>query len=409
VPNRTLKSVSGEQETTVEVPEIGTIFAHRAKDKVAPLRHSLSRAQTLSLPERVLLIVVIGAAVVFDSIGLISNTTDSPNETLISLALSLAFALYLWSPNVATSVLGLVVALAYATGHGIPALIAGALAAALVLRLGSTSLAIGYTGGFLIASSLLAYGIGGSIGDVRPNIAQSLLVATVAGGVGLALRTMFARGIYLEEEVKRLAERERQAVLAERRWIAGELHDSIAHHLTIVAMHAQLLDTAESLKASQSAIRLAARKALSELRFVIQIAEDEQNVSEPPSRNLAEAITEATVELEATGRTVVCSGDPHHDSITRGAEIILCRIVRESVTNIIKYADSGEVRISLDIEDEMICLDIQSPLPDVPRRELPSTGTGLNRMAERVLGLRGEFSARESDGCWLVSARIPSS
>ncbi|WP_214443650.1 histidine kinase, partial [Mycobacterium tuberculosis] len=106
------------------------------------------------------------------------------------------------------------------------------------------------------------------------NVGIYLIFATAAGAVGLALRLAFARGRRLEHELEAAAEQEKEAVLAERRWIAGELHDSIAHHLTVVSLHVQMLEDPDTSDGSREAIRVAARKAMTDLRFVIDLADD---------------------------------------------------------------------------------------------------------------------------------------
>src|SRR5690606_4863361 len=156
-------------------------------------------------------------------------------------------------------------------------------------------------------------------------IATTLVAATIAGGVGFALRISYARGHRLEHELADSVEREREAILAERRWIAGELHDSIAHHLTVIAMHVRLVDDERARPTSQSAIQVSARKALSDLRFVIEMAEESPRGTGVPSGDLAAAIDEAREEFEAAGHSVVCVGDPSDENIPRGAEIIMAR------------------------------------------------------------------------------------
>lgn len=369
-------------------------------------RFHLGRAERLNLPERIALLIIVGGSAGLDFLGFATTPGADPALSAVSIVTTLTFALYLWSPLLATSALGVAVALSFVVDNPVAGLVAGAIAAGLVLRLATTPLVIGYAGGFLLCNALYAFRYGGN--DSTPtNIALFLIFATVAGGVGLALRMAYTRGRRLEHELAERAERERQAVLAERRWIAGELHDSIAHHLTVVAMHVQLLDDDDARPGSQEAIRIAARKALSDLRFVIELAEEAPRGTEVPSGDLAAAIEEAGEEFEATGHRVVCEGDPADERIPRGAEIIMARIVRESATNILKYAGPGEVRFLLDIGAESIGLTIRSPLPTTPRQDLPSTGTGLNRMAERVLGVSGEFSAGPAEDVWLVSARLP--
>ncbi|MDN5557851.1 MAG: histidine kinase, partial [Ruaniaceae bacterium] len=255
---------------------------------------------------------------------------------------------------------------------------------------------------------LLGFGTGG---DTQTNATIYLLLATITGAVGLALRLATARRRRLEEELRlelaTRAEHEREAVLAERRAIAGELHDSIAHHLTIVALHSQLLDDDAMRTTSQDAIQVATRKALSDLRFVIELAEDAPDDRTVSFGRLAEAVDEARIEVQAAGHATVCEGNSLNESIPRGVEIILTRIVRESATNILKHAGPGEVRCGYFIDDDSISLKISSPLPTTPRRDLPSTGTGLNRMAERVLGVSGEFTAGPHDGQWVITVRLP--
>jgi signal transduction histidine kinase len=254
-----------------------------------------------------------------------------------------------------------------------------------------------------VATGTVAYGDLGT----PVNVGIYLIIATVAGAIGFALRVASARGHRLEEKLALQAEQEKEAVLAERRWIAGELHDSIAHHLTVVALHVQMLDDPAISRDSQEAIRSAAKKAMADLRFVIELADDGPRASVVQTGDLAEAIDEARAEIEAAGHPVITEGDPADERLPRIAEIVLARIVRESATNILKHAGQGEVHIDLDVDDESAALSIRSPLPATPRRDLPSSGTGLNRMAERVIGASGAFSAQADDGDWRVSAKLP--
>lgn len=366
----------------------------------------LHESERLNPPERIALLVVVLGAAAFDLVVFFTTPDADPVRTAISVIVTLTFALYIWSPLIATLALGAAVALSFVASAAFVGMTPAALAAGLVTRLGRTPLTIGYAGGFLVATALFAYGVGNT-SDTTPNVAVFLLLAAVSGGIGLALRFAYARGRRLETELGEQAERERQAVLAERRWIAGELHDSIAHHLTIVAMHAQLLDVDAARAQSQEAIRVAARKALSDLRFVITLAEDSPRGTEVLSGDLADSIEEAQAELDAAGHPTTCTGDPRDENIPRGAEIILARIVRESATNILKHAGPGPVDFGLDLHADSIELTVRSPLPETPRRDLPSSGTGLNRMAERTLGVQGEFHAGPDGNDWLVSVRLP--
>lgn len=371
-----------------------------------PRRFQMGQAASLTRAERVVLLVLVGAGAGVDLIGLLSSPDANPVHSTLSILATLTFALYIWSPLVATLALGVAVTLTFIVGNGAVGLLAAAMAAAPLLRLATTPLVVAYAAGILIANTFVAYGLGG-IAPSPVTTALLLIVAAFAGSIGFALRTTQARGNRLERELLESEEREREAILAERRWIAGELHDSIAHYLTIIALHVQLLDDDAMRTESQDAIRIAARKALSDLRFVIELAEDAPRGTGVSTGDLAEAISEASAEFESAGHDVTCVGDPSDENISRGAEIILARIVRESATNILKYAGPGQVRFVLNLAPESITLQIFSPLPTTPRRELSSSGTGLNRMAERVLGVNGEFTAGPAEDAWLVSVKLP--
>ena len=376
-------------------------FDQSAGESTDALR--LGRGEKLSNVERIVILVIIAITVALDVIALITTPGGNPLGLLVSIASTASFALYLWNPLIATCALGVVFALSFLVGTESLVLTAAAVAAGLVMRLGWTSLVLSYTGVFLVAAAVVANG------DVEAgvNVGLFLIFAAVAGAVGFALRIAFARGRRLELQLVEQAEQERQAVLAERRWIAGELHDSIAHHLTVVALHVQMLEDPSTSNDSREAIRVAARKAMADLRFVIDLADDGPRSSDMHTGDLADAIDEAGQEFESAGHSVRIEGDVHDERIPRAAEIVLARIVRESATNILKYAGPGEVLVRMDLDDDAAALMLRSPLPTTPRRELSSSRTGLGRMAERVIGARGEFSAGEVDGYWQVSARLP--
>lgn len=363
----------------------------------------LSRGERLSAIERIAVLAIVSVIIALDVLGLFTTPGTSPVTSVVSIASTAVLALYLWSPLIATCAMGLVFGLSFLTGTETQVLITAAVAAALVMRLGWTSLVLSYIGGFLVSATIIAYGDS----TVPVNVGIYLIFATLAGAVGFALRLAFARGSRLERELEERAEQERQAVLAERRWIAGELHDSIAHHLTVVALHVQMLEDPATSNDSQEAIRVAARKAMTDLRFVIELADDGPQSSSVQTGDLVAAIDEAQGEFEAAGHSVAREGNPADERIPRAVEIVLARIMRESATNILKYAGPGEVKIDLAVDDEVAHLTLQSPLPTTPRRELSSSRTGLGRMAERVMGASGEFSAGEVDGFWVVSARLP--
>lgn len=376
-------------------------FDPPSRDRSDILR--LVRGEKLSAIERIAVLAVVSIIVLLDIIGLFLPPGVDPLAAAVSIASTALLALYLWSPLIASCATAVVFALSFVSGTETQVLTVAAFAAGLVMRLGWTALILSYSGVFLLASAIVAY----AETEEPVNVGIYLIFAVVSGAVGYALRLAFARGRRLEVELAEKAEQERQAVLAERRWIAGELHDSIAHHLTVVSLHVQMLDDDRASASSQEAIRIAARKAMTDLRFVIDLADDGPRSAGMPAGDLAASIDEAADEFESAGHTVLRTGDPSDERIPRAAEIILARIMRESATNALKYAGPGEIAIDLEVTDESAALLVSSPLSATPRRELSSSRTGIGRMAERVLGASGTFDAGEIDGRWVVSARLP--
>lgn len=368
-------------------------------------RFRLDRAEGLHRPEWIALLAIVAGSVLVDILLIFTAPTPDPVRNVVSIATTLTFLLFLWSPLAAVLALAATLTLSFPLGHGGAGLIAAAIAALLVMRLATPPVILGYVAGLMVFTALL-FGLGAEGADAA-SVSVALIIAVAAGALGLGIRAAYARRQRLEHELAASAEKEREAVLAERSWIAGELHDSIAHHLTIVAMHAQLLDDEATRPTSQDAIRSAARKALSDLHFVIELAKDAPRGTEVGSGDLSAAVAEAREEFEAAGHPVTIVGDPADERIPRGAEIILARVVRESATNVLKYAAPGEVRLAIVVGQDDVRMSIRSPRPATPRRDLPSTGTGLNRMAERVLGVSGEFHAGEDGEDWLVSIRLP--
>ncbi|MFP1601446.1 sensor histidine kinase [Microbacterium sp. 2216-1] len=365
-------------------------------------RLRLNRGERLTAVERIVVLCFLVVVIGIDILNLVVTSGADLAGSLFSLTATAVFILYLWWPATATAVLGLVFVVSVGAGEQAAVLFTAAIAAGLVLRLGATALVLSYAAGFLVAAAVVAL----VDSDEAANIGINLVVAAVAGAIGFALRLASARGERLEQQLAERAEQERQAVLAERRWIAGELHDSIAHHLTVVSLHVQLLDDPSARAESQDAIRIAARKAMADLRFVIDLADDGPR-SAVHSGDLATAIAEASGEIEAAGHTVRTEGAPDDARIPRMAEIVLARIVRESTTNILKYAGHGDVVIRVETDDDTVSLTMLSPLAETPRKDVPSSGTGLNRMAERVIGASGDFATGAEGQQWRVSARLP--
>ncbi|MGW6427088.1 sensor histidine kinase [Nocardia sp. NPDC055053] len=230
-----------------------------------------------------------------------------------------------------------------------------------------------------------------------------------------------ARHAYDAEVAARLAvadydkeRRAHEAVAAERTRIARELHDVVAHAVSVIIVQAdgakyalrQDPDTAERALAT---IAGTGREALRELRRTVALLRTEHAPELLPQHGsagiarLAEMMRDAglAVDLELTGEL---------DDITPEVSLGVHRIVQESLTNTLRHAGSSPkatVRVHRRADDILIEVTDSGGVP-VQEPDIPGTGMGLVGMRERVAVLGGTLSAgRTGDGRWRVKATLP--
>jgi signal transduction histidine kinase len=206
-------------------------------------------------------------------------------------------------------------------------------------------------------------------------------------------------------------ERARAAVAQERSRIARELHDIVAHGISVMVVQARggrrvlTLDTEEAREAFD-AIELTGRQALIELRRLLGMLRelDEQPALDPqPSLRrlgeLVEQVQEAGLPVEVTVQGEAVELPP-------GVDLSAYRIVQEALTNTLKHAGPATAQVVLryrqaDLELE-ICDDGSAAASG------DGTGQGLIGMRERVALYGGEFhSGHRAEGGYKVRARLP--
>jgi signal transduction histidine kinase len=258
-----------------------------------------------------------------------------------------------------------------------------------------------------------------------PNAGQDLLYlnwALVPTVVGLFIRERHER-IAAAEQRAEAAERSRQAeadrqVTAERIRIARELHDVLAHHITVVnaqAGVAQYLLRTDPHAADTALAGIAAnsRAALDELRATLGLlrAEGDAAPGDPhaPAPTiehlglLLDSFTDANMRL-----TVAVGGEP--GSLSGPADLAFYRIVQEALTNATKHAPGSDVSLSIDWSATSVHVTVSNTRP-VAARQGPAnegTGHGLIGMRERAAAAGGTLSAGTAEaGGYRVTATLP--
>ncbi|OKJ07467.1 sensor histidine kinase [Kitasatospora sp. CB01950] len=223
------------------------------------------------------------------------------------------------------------------------------------------------------------------------------------------------------EQTALLAEMDRRgAVVAERSRMARELHDVIANHLSAIAIHAtgaqsvarrQERAADEPLVEALAVIRENSVQGLAEMRRMIGLLR-EAAPEEPYAAPRLAAVDVLLEQAVAAGRSAGLRfeeeqlGEP--GELPAPVELAAYRIVQESLTNAVKHAAPGPVRLRIRYGERELEIIVESPYREGEGRAVPGAKAGLVGMGERAQLLGGEFDAGPTDGhTWRVRAVLP--
>jgi signal transduction histidine kinase len=247
-------------------------------------------------------------------------------------------------------------------------------------------------------------------------VAVSLALVFVAWYVGRRVRNRREYLALIEERAEYL-ERERAAeaqrvVDEERNRIARELHDLVAHRVSMITVQAGAAQTVaatdpeRALRAMES-IEVAGREALEELRQVLGVLRaDGERGDRLPAHGLSD-VPDLVDDMRTAGMDVSLFDEGAPDQLPARVDLASYRIVQEALTNVLKHGGADpivEVRISR--VGSMLNIEVTNRGPG--HTSVPGSGQGLVGMRERAELLGGSFEAGpRSDGGFRVMARLP--
>ncbi|MEE1826819.1 histidine kinase [Streptomyces sp. BE20] len=214
----------------------------------------------------------------------------------------------------------------------------------------------------------------------------------------------------------------REAVVVERARMARELHDVVANHLSAIAIHAtgaqsvarrQRRPEDDPLVEVLGVIRENSVQGLTEMRRIIGLLRDSGGGEADASYAAPDldAVDALLAKARAAGQDVGLGfelterGD--RGSLPVPVGLAAYRIVQESLTNALKHAGPGEVRVLLEFLPEELRIVVSSPFRRGAGQSLPGARAGLVGMAERASLLGGGFEAGPEGECWTVRAVLP--
>jgi signal transduction histidine kinase len=246
-------------------------------------------------------------------------------------------------------------------------------------------------------------------GDAADPWSSEIVVATWTVAV-LALSEL-AR-VRREQWARERAERARAArrrADEERLRIARELHDVLAHSISVINVQAgaglALLDSdPEQARSALTTIKAASKEALGEVRQVLDTLRAPGDAPRTPAPGLGR-LPELVAQAAAAGLTVRVTGEP--PTLPPGADLAAFRIVQEALTNVVRHSGSRHARVRLDHGTDVLrlCVDDDGPATGA---DAGGGGNGLAGMRERAAALGGTIEAGpRAGGGFRVLAVLP--
>ncbi|MEU7164194.1 sensor histidine kinase [Streptomyces morookaense] len=244
----------------------------------------------------------------------------------------------------------------------------------------------------------------------------ALTMTTVFGTLVRGRRV--ARTQLVVQEELTAEERSRRTQLEERNRIARELHDVVAHHMSVISIQAQvtphLVDNpSDALRENVAGIRENAVEALAELRRVLGVLRSEDAVPDgvrhAPQPTL-DQLGELIENVRAAGLTVTEGTAGERRPLPPGVELSAYRIVQEALSNAMRHAPGAEVRVETGYGATGLTVRVTNSAPEQAASPSPGAGHGLLGMRERTAMLGGELAVGPTpEGGWEVTAFLPAS
>jgi signal transduction histidine kinase len=254
--------------------------------------------------------------------------------------------------------------------------------------------------------------------SLLPSLAESAMYTLLLFLVG---RTMYTRRAYAEAQRCRAEAAEAsqetttaRAVAEERRRIAQELHDVVAHHISVMSILSSgarrtLTRDPKAADEALATIEETGRTVLREMRNLLQVLRQDHNQEDPlhPQPGIS-AIAGLVDQVRETGLEVNFTCEQHLDDLGPGLALTVYRIVQESLTNAIKHAGPATATVAIHYDGKIITIEVsdngRGPQPGNTR-----PGHGLIGMRERVAVFGGTLRVGpRPGGGYRMVATIPS-
>ncbi|GAA4528759.1 MULTISPECIES: sensor histidine kinase [Nonomuraea] len=260
----------------------------------------------------------------------------------------------------------------------------------------------------------LAFLVGEPWGHHTGAAAVWLVIVLAAAVIGAALRgARVARTQLVVQEEVTAEERARRAVLEARNRIARELHDVVAHHMSVISIQAQVAphlveNPSQELKDNLAGIRQNAVEALAELRRVLGVLRSADGPADDAPQPTLDQVDDLIAKVRIAGLTVTATTTGEPRPLSPGIELSAFRILQEALSNAMRHAPGASVRVEIAYRPGTLALTVRNTAPRRPAPSSHGAGLGLLGMRERAHMLGGELAAGPTpDGGYEVTAALP--
>ena len=217
-----------------------------------------------------------------------------------------------------------------------------------------------------------------------------------------------------EQLVREREENARRAVVDERVRIARELHDVLAHHVSVMGIQAGaarqvLKQYPEKALNSLSLIEASSRHAVAELYRLLGLLRDEKQVEKFAPQPSLQQLAKLVADMQNAGLQVEVKIEGEKREIPEMVGLSAFRIIEEALTNTLKHAGATKATININYNNSMLILDItDNGHGIVTDSKISYGGKGLIGMRERVNLVNGEFGAGNGpNGGFRVKVKLP--
>lgn len=247
----------------------------------------------------------------------------------------------------------------------------------------------------------------------------TMLVLVMVGFFAAAGDAIRSRRAYIDEITQRAvqAEQTREAeasrrVAEDRLRIARDLHDTVAHQISVINLHAAVAgraidDDPDAAKSALATVGTASRRVLSEigdLLSTLRAPDESQPLAPTPGMGMVSALID---EFEASGLHVTARIEGELDDLPAAVDLACYRLVQEALTNAHKHGSVPRAHVWIERGESALRIVVTNPVSSGADADDASAGHGLLGIRERVTGVGGTLSTGRDGGTFRIDALIP--